>query len=125
MEEINIALKRCPFCGRKAHIEAAKKSFRVRCSYCGAKVMNYDLQETVERWNRRVVTWWVRLGNEDNVNEREKEIDAILPEGDDCIRVLWEGENGRYTRDLEGAVSPFIVEKLIDMFGEDNVRKEI
>lgn len=59
-ETVIIKLRRCPFCGEKAHAQAAynedgEEKQIIKCSKCGAQTEMYDeLEEAVDAWNMRV-----------------------------------------------------------------------
>ena len=68
-----VELKKCPFCGGKAHLEDMGYPHHVYCTRCGAKVTGIGYSEdgendAIEKWNTRII---------DSVEEKEDTLIAI------------------------------------------------
>ena len=48
-------LKPCPFCGGEAMVVKMGYPHFVYCTSCGAKVHKWDIERSVDAWNRRSI----------------------------------------------------------------------
>lgn len=57
IDDIEVKLKPCPFCGGKAETDYAWDDYNnpgVHCNDCGAYVFDYNSEKkAIEKWNRR------------------------------------------------------------------------